>query len=175
MRSVWCVCAFVCRCSACGLVLELEVCRVRFARVSCPRLRFGNGSSCNYNLSLISSLVTPTKRRVTKSVKVIGVHPRVTQLLRKPTHPRGAHFCSSVATSTRNSAAPPPASPAAAFAYFASRCPALRRACPCGTRRSPRAYRASAGAAQGGRPPAATSPLGRQLGRPRGASRGRGS
>jgi hypothetical protein len=34
------MCAFVCRCSACGLVLELEVCRVRFARVSCPRLRF---------------------------------------------------------------------------------------------------------------------------------------
>ena len=34
VRSVWCVCAFVCRCSACGLVLELEVCRVRFARVS---------------------------------------------------------------------------------------------------------------------------------------------
>ena len=34
------VCAFVYRCSACGLVLELEVCRVRFARVSCPRLRF---------------------------------------------------------------------------------------------------------------------------------------
>ena len=28
-------------CFACGCVLELVVCRVRFARVSCPRLRFG--------------------------------------------------------------------------------------------------------------------------------------
>ena len=34
------VCAFVCCCSACGPVSELEVCWVRFARVSCPRLRF---------------------------------------------------------------------------------------------------------------------------------------
>ena len=36
--------AFVGCCSACGCVLdyvlELVVCRVRFARVSCPRLRF---------------------------------------------------------------------------------------------------------------------------------------
>ena len=34
--------AFVCCCFACDCVLELVVCRVRFARVSCPRLRFGN-------------------------------------------------------------------------------------------------------------------------------------
>ena len=33
-------CAFVCCCFACGFVLLLEVFRVRFARVSCPRLRF---------------------------------------------------------------------------------------------------------------------------------------
>ena len=32
--------AFVCCCFACDCVLELVVCRVRFARVSCPRLRF---------------------------------------------------------------------------------------------------------------------------------------
>ena len=32
--------AFVGCCFACGCVLELVVCRVRFARVSCPRLRF---------------------------------------------------------------------------------------------------------------------------------------
>ena len=32
--------AFVACCFACGCVLELVVCRVRFARVSCPRLRF---------------------------------------------------------------------------------------------------------------------------------------
>ena len=31
--------AFVCCCFACDCVLELVVCRVRFARVSCPRLR----------------------------------------------------------------------------------------------------------------------------------------
>ena len=29
-----------CCCFACGCVLELVVCRVRFARVSCPWLRF---------------------------------------------------------------------------------------------------------------------------------------
>ena len=40
MRSVWS--AFVCWCFACGFVLELEVCRVRFARVSCLRLIFEN-------------------------------------------------------------------------------------------------------------------------------------
>ena len=33
--------AFVCCCFACDCVLELVVCRVRFARVSCPWLRFG--------------------------------------------------------------------------------------------------------------------------------------
>jgi hypothetical protein len=33
---------FVCCCFACGFVLLLEVFRVRFARVSCPRLRFGS-------------------------------------------------------------------------------------------------------------------------------------
>ena len=32
--------AFVCCCFACDCVLELVVCRVRFARVSCPWLRF---------------------------------------------------------------------------------------------------------------------------------------
>ena len=32
--------AFVCCCFACDCVLELAVCRVRFARVSCPWLRF---------------------------------------------------------------------------------------------------------------------------------------
>ena len=36
-----CLVAFVCCCFACDCVLELVVCRVRFARVSCPRLRFG--------------------------------------------------------------------------------------------------------------------------------------
>ena len=36
------MCAFVCCCSACDPVSEFEVCRVRFARVSCPRLRFWN-------------------------------------------------------------------------------------------------------------------------------------
>ena len=36
--------AFVGCCFACGCVLELVVCRVRFARVSCPRLRFVHGS-----------------------------------------------------------------------------------------------------------------------------------
>ena len=35
-----CMVAFVCCCFACDCVLEL-VCRVRFARVSCPWLRFG--------------------------------------------------------------------------------------------------------------------------------------
>ena len=39
VRCVWV--AFVCCCFACDCVLELVVCRVRFARVSCPRLRFG--------------------------------------------------------------------------------------------------------------------------------------
>ena len=48
--------AFVCCCFACDCVLELVVCRVRFARVSCPWLRFelrepcerspSNGLSC---------------------------------------------------------------------------------------------------------------------------------
>ena len=48
-----CVAAFVGCCFACGCVLELVVCRVRFARVSCPRLRFvrintvpGKASGC---------------------------------------------------------------------------------------------------------------------------------
>ena len=36
-----CLGAFVSCCFACGCVLELVVCRVRFARVSCPWLRFG--------------------------------------------------------------------------------------------------------------------------------------
>ena len=36
------VCVRVSVFRACGLVLELEVCRVRFARVSCPRLRWGS-------------------------------------------------------------------------------------------------------------------------------------
>ena len=35
-----CLVAFVCCCFACDCVLELVVCRVRFERVSCPRLRF---------------------------------------------------------------------------------------------------------------------------------------
>ena len=39
VRFVWG--ALVSCCFACGCVLELAVCRVRFARVSCPRLRFG--------------------------------------------------------------------------------------------------------------------------------------
>ena len=39
VRFVWG--AFVSCWFACGCVLELAVCRVRFARVSCPRLRFG--------------------------------------------------------------------------------------------------------------------------------------
>ena len=39
VRCVWV--AFVCCCFACDCVLEL-VCRVRFARVSCPWLRFGD-------------------------------------------------------------------------------------------------------------------------------------
>ena len=38
--SGWC--AFVCCCFACDFVLLLEVFRVRFARVSCPRLKFVN-------------------------------------------------------------------------------------------------------------------------------------
>ena len=38
--------AFLCCCFACDCVLELVVCRVRFARVSCPWLRF----ECNTNL-----------------------------------------------------------------------------------------------------------------------------
>ena len=37
--------AFVSCCFACGCVLKLVVCRVRFARVSCPRLRF-RGTLC---------------------------------------------------------------------------------------------------------------------------------
>ena len=37
VRFVWG--AFVSCCFACGCVLELVVCRVRFARVSCPWLR----------------------------------------------------------------------------------------------------------------------------------------
>ena len=36
--------AFVGCCFACGCVLERVVCRVRFARVSCPWLRFSNPS-----------------------------------------------------------------------------------------------------------------------------------
>ena len=35
-----CLVALVCCCFACDCVLELVVCRVRFARVSCPWLRF---------------------------------------------------------------------------------------------------------------------------------------
>ena len=42
VRFVWG--AFVGCCFECGRVLELVVCRVRFARVSCPWLRFGPGS-----------------------------------------------------------------------------------------------------------------------------------
>ena len=38
--------AFVGSCFACGCVLELVVCRVRFARVSCPRLRFRIRGTC---------------------------------------------------------------------------------------------------------------------------------
>ena len=41
VRCVWV--AFVCCCFACDCVLELVVCRVRFARVSCPWLRFESG------------------------------------------------------------------------------------------------------------------------------------
>ena len=41
VRCVHCVwVAFVCCCFACDCVLELVVCRVRFARVSCPWLIF---------------------------------------------------------------------------------------------------------------------------------------
>ena len=36
---------FVGCCFACGCVLELVECRVRFARGSCPRLRFENRNS----------------------------------------------------------------------------------------------------------------------------------
>ena len=39
VRCVWV--AFMSCCFACACVLELVVCRVRFARVSCPWLRFG--------------------------------------------------------------------------------------------------------------------------------------
>ena len=38
VRFVWGACVRGC-CFACGCVLELVVCRVRFARVSCPRFR----------------------------------------------------------------------------------------------------------------------------------------
>ena len=38
--------AFVCCCFACDCVLELAVCRVRFARVSCPWLRFEVDNRC---------------------------------------------------------------------------------------------------------------------------------
>ena len=41
VRFVWgAFCELLTCCFACGCVLELVVCRVRFARVSCPRLRF---------------------------------------------------------------------------------------------------------------------------------------
>ena len=46
VRCVWV--AFVCCCFACDCVLELVVCRVRFARVSCPWLRF-NVVACAYD------------------------------------------------------------------------------------------------------------------------------
>ena len=39
VRFVWGAFSVLC-CFACGCLLELVVCRVRFARVSCPRLRF---------------------------------------------------------------------------------------------------------------------------------------
>ena len=45
-----CLVAFVCCCFACDCVLELVVCRVRFARVSCPRLRFGRQVKGNVNV-----------------------------------------------------------------------------------------------------------------------------
>ena len=37
-----CIRVIVCCCFACDCVLELVVCRVRFARVSCPWLRWGD-------------------------------------------------------------------------------------------------------------------------------------
>ena len=43
VRFVWC--AFVSCCFACGCVLELVVCCVRFARVSCPWLSFRKASA----------------------------------------------------------------------------------------------------------------------------------
>ena len=52
MRCVWV--AFVCRCFACDCVLEL-VCRVRFARVSCPWLRFGKLSAYHCKLFLYNA------------------------------------------------------------------------------------------------------------------------
>ena len=40
--------AFVCLRFVCALVVLLEVCRVRFARVSCPRLRFEESTSISW-------------------------------------------------------------------------------------------------------------------------------
>ena len=42
-----CLVALVCCCFACDCVLELVVCRVRFARVSCPWLRFECAVLCS--------------------------------------------------------------------------------------------------------------------------------
>ena len=61
VRFVWG--AFVSCCFACGCVLELVVCRVRFARVSCPRLRLEiQVSPPQSNVSLCSHLANFTTR-----------------------------------------------------------------------------------------------------------------
>ena len=57
-----CLGALVSCCFACGCVLELAVCRVRFARVSCPRLRFGECLT-RHAPPLVQFLVPPPQPR----------------------------------------------------------------------------------------------------------------
>ena len=63
-----CLVAFVCCCFACDCVLELVVCRVRFARVSCPRLRFGKPTNPRPSVaaqSVIQSVISRSRPALT--------------------------------------------------------------------------------------------------------------
>ena len=68
--------AFVCCCFACDCVLELVVCRVRFARVSCPWLRFGYRYRVRATNSSLPRPLAP-KPPAAKLVDTHRAHPQI--------------------------------------------------------------------------------------------------
>ena len=87
--------AFVCCCFACDCVLELVVCRVRFARVFCPWLRFGLGEPGHTRMLPVElgPQITSASSRTPKGESGVRKNDQVlvSPPTRAPGNPLGTH------------------------------------------------------------------------------------